>query len=154
MQFQNRKKSKYFKMLERDSKRDIIANKPLHTLCLPSWYIIIYEQKGLEVYFLTIINPLLIISYFVGHPVTQSHLFTEQFYLFTELCLKNRMLVGVFCALRPTYKCVTPQLDSCYWFPTLFIISFMLFVFTLILSAERCSVYHCLLGLWLPSIFT
>lgn len=61
-------------MLERDSERDIIANKPLHTLCSPFWYFLIYEQKGLEMYFLTIINPLLLISYFVGHPIIPTYL--------------------------------------------------------------------------------
>lgn len=69
-------------MLERDSKKDIIANIPLPTLCYPFWYFITYEQEGLEVYFLTIINPLLLISCFVSHSIIQS-------YLFTELCLEK-----------------------------------------------------------------
>lgn len=66
---------KYFKMLQRPSKRVISANKSLHTLCLAFWYLATYEQKGPEMYFLTIINPLLIISHFVGHPIIKSYLF-------------------------------------------------------------------------------
>lgn len=76
-----------------------------------------------------------------------------QSYLFTELCLENTMLEGDFCALGHTYNCATAHLETCYWFPTLFMISFILFVFTPALSSQRCSTHHRSLGFWLPNIF-
>lgn len=82
-------------------------------------------------YFLTIINPLLLISYFVGHPIIQSYLFTE---LFGEQHVRGGFL-------RPrTY------IQVCYsTVRNLLLVSYIIYdqfmqvVFTPVLSSHRCS---------------